>query len=81
MEDHRLARFLVLLQRLDQSVGGLGALPTRELNEIVISAIQLSGFEDPVEAEALILCVLSAIETRDPMPEARFVPLASLPGD
>jgi hypothetical protein len=81
VEDHRVARFLVLLQRLDQSVGGLRVLPTPELQEIVASAIQLSGFEDPSEARDLISCVLGAIEKHDPIPEAPWVPSALLPGD
>jgi len=81
VEDQRVARFLVLLQRLDQSVGGLSALPTPELQEIVTSAIQLSGFVDPIEARDLIVCVLKAIEARDPMPEAPWVPSAPFPGD
>jgi hypothetical protein len=71
----------VLLQRLDQSVGGLSALPTPELREIVASAIQLSGFVDPGEEQELILCVLNAIEARDPIPEAPWVPSAPFLGD
>jgi hypothetical protein len=81
LEDHRVARFLVLLQRVDQSVGGLSALPTPELHEIVTSAIQLSGFVDPAEGRDLIVCVLTAIEKHDLIPEAPLVPSAMLPGD
>jgi hypothetical protein len=81
LEDYRVARFLVLLQRLDQSVGGLRALPTPALQEIVTSAIQLSGFVDPAEGRDLIVCVLTAIEARDPIPEAPLVPSGMSPGD
>src|SRR5579864_7057142 len=81
LEDYKVARFLVLLQRLDQSVGGLRALPTPALQEIVTSAIQLSGFVDPAEGRDLIVCVLTVIEARDPIPEALWVPSAPFPGD
>jgi hypothetical protein len=81
IEDHRVARFLVLLQRLDQSVGGLRTLPTPELHEIVMSAIRLSGFVDPVEARNLIATVFDAIEMKDPIPEAPWPPPAPVLGD
>ena len=81
LEDHRVARFLVLLQRLDHSVGGLRALPTAELHEIVTSAIRLSGFVDSVEARSLITTVLDAIEMQDPIPEATWLPPAPVLGD
>lgn len=81
VEDHRVARFLVLMQRLDQSVGGLRALPTPELREIVASAIELSGFVEPAERRDLIECVLNAIEARDLIPEVPLVPSAPFLGD
>lgn len=81
LESHRVARFLVLLQHLDQSVGGLGALPAPELQEIVASAIQLSGFVDSAEGRDLIVCVLRAVDKHDPNPEAPLVPSAPFPGD
>jgi hypothetical protein len=81
IEDQRVARFLVLLQRLDQSVGGLRTLPTPELHEIVMSAIRLSGFEDPVEARSLIATVFDAIEMKDPIPEPPWPPPAAVLGD
>ena len=81
VEDHRVARFLVLLQRLDQSVGGLRTLPILELHEIVTSAIRLSGFEDPAEARNLIATVFDAIEMQDPIPEAPWPPSALVLSD
>jgi hypothetical protein len=74
LDDHRVADFLVLLKRLDRSVGGLSVVPTPELREIVSSAIQLSGFLDPVEARVLIVSVLKAIEMRELVLEVPWIP-------
>ena len=49
MKDKRVAQLLVLLQQLQESVGGLGALPKPELFQIVSSAVQLCGFVNPNE--------------------------------
>ena len=76
LDDQRVARFLVLLRGLDQSVGGLSVVPMPELSEIVASAIQLSGFKDPVEARVLIVSVLKAIDIRDLALEAPWIPPA-----
>lgn len=81
LEDHRLARFLVLLQLLDQSVGGLSGVPTPELLEIITSAIRLSGFIDPVEVRVLSGFVLREVETRDLVLEAPWIPPAPVLGD
>jgi len=81
LEDQRLALFLVLLQRLDRSVGGLSAVPMPELSEMIASAIQLSGFMDLVEARVLIASVLNEIEMRDLVPEGPWIPLAPVLAD
>ncbi|HEX4784087.1 MAG TPA: hypothetical protein VH350_07065 [Candidatus Sulfotelmatobacter sp.] len=81
LEDHRLARLVVLLQRLDRSVGGLSVVPTRELSEILASAIQLSGFMDPVEVRVLSVFILKEVEMRDLVLEARWIPPAPVLGD
>lgn len=67
--DKRMARLLVLLHQLDQSVSGLEELPQTELCELVSSAILACGFVDGTEARHAISAVLKAIEMRDPMPE------------
>ena len=43
IHDKRVARLLVLLQKLDESAEGLEALPEPELGEIVCSAIRVCG--------------------------------------
>jgi hypothetical protein len=67
--DLRLARLLVLLHELDQSLRGLDALPELELSEIVGSAIDLCGFVDPLECREVIATILAALEMRDPIPD------------
>jgi hypothetical protein len=59
-----VARLLVLLQQLDESAEGLKELPKLELSEIVVSAIRMCGFVDPIEARQVIAIVLDAIEIR-----------------
>lgn len=81
LDDHRVARFLVLLRGLDRSVGGLSVVPMPELSQIVASAIQLSGFVDPVEARVLIVSVLKAIDIRDQTLEAPWIPPAPVLAD
>jgi hypothetical protein len=39
-------------------------LPKLELSEIVLSAIRMCGFVDPIEAREVIAIVLDAIEIR-----------------
>ena len=65
----RAARLLVLLQQLDESVGGLKTLPEPELSEIVSTAIRVSGFVDLIEAGDVIAVVLDAIKMQDPIRE------------
>ena len=65
----RIARLLVLLQQLDESVDGLKTLPEPELSEIVSTAIRVSGFVDMIEAGDVVAMVLDAIKMQDPIPE------------
>jgi hypothetical protein len=65
--DERVARLLLVLRELDQSVAGLEALPPDELSELVGNAIASCGFTDQTEARYAITAVLEAIENRDPM--------------
>ena len=69
IRDERVARLLVLLQRVDDFVEELEEWPEPELAEIVSCAIQVSGFVDPVEVRDVIATVLDAIEMRDRIPK------------
>jgi hypothetical protein len=66
--DKRVARLLLVLHDLDESVLGLERLPQTELTDLVSSAIRACGFVDGVEARYAIAAVLEAIERRDPIP-------------
>ena len=68
--DERVARLLLVLHELDESVAGLEELPKAELSELVSSAILACGFVDPLEARHAIATVLEAIEIQDSMPES-----------
>ena len=70
IKDKRVAQLLVLLQQLQESVGGLGALPKPELFEIVSSAVRLSGFVNPNEMQYVIATILEALEMQGPTPES-----------
>jgi len=67
--DKRVARLLLVLHELDESVAGLEELPKSDLSELVSSAILACGFVDPVEARYAIVAVLKAIEAPDSMPD------------
>src|ERR1700733_6633318 len=69
IHDKRVARLLVLLQQLNESVERLEALSEPELRETVSSAIRVCGFRDPIEAREVIAPVLDAIEMQDPFSE------------
>jgi hypothetical protein len=69
VEDKRVARLLLVLHELDQSVAGLEQLPQSELSELISSAILACGFADGTEARYAIAAVLEAIERHDPMLE------------
>jgi hypothetical protein len=66
--DKRVARLLLVLQELDESVAGLEELPKTELSELVSNAILACGFVDPIEARYAIAAVLDAIGMHDSMP-------------
>jgi hypothetical protein len=70
IEDKRVARLLLVLHELDQSVAGLEGLPKTELSELVSSAIWACGFVGSIEARYAIAAVLEMIETNDSMPES-----------
>ncbi len=81
IDDQRVAQLLVLLQLLDESVGGLAALPAPELSEVVLSAVRLCGFVDECEALDVFATVLEAIEMPDPIPEVPKFRLDMVPQD
>ena len=68
--DERVARLLLLLYELDESMAGLEELPKTELRELISSAIVSCGFVDPIEERYAIAAVLEAIEVNDSMPES-----------
>ena len=68
--DERVARLLLLLYELDESMAGLEELPKSELSELISSAILACGFVDPIEERYAIAAVLEAIEVHDSMPES-----------
>jgi hypothetical protein len=68
-KDARLAYLLILLGQIDHFTPQLDALPEPELSEIVSAAIRVSGFVEPCEAHHVIVAVLEALETRDPIPK------------
>jgi hypothetical protein len=70
IEDKRVARLLLVLHELDQSVAGLEQLPQTELSELVSSAILACGFTDGTEARYAIAAVLEAIERHAPVQES-----------
>jgi hypothetical protein len=70
LKDHRVCQLVVLLQQVQQSAGGLAALPKPQLNEIVSSAVQLCGFANAILAEDVIATVLEAFEMQDSIPES-----------
>src|ERR1700691_729292 len=60
--DSRVARLLLVLSEINESVAGLESLPEAELIEIVSGAIQACGFTDPSEVRLVVATVLQAIE-------------------
>ena len=68
--DERVARLLLMLHELDESVAGLEELPKSELSELISSAILACGFVDPIEERYAIAAVLEAIEMNHSMPES-----------
>jgi hypothetical protein len=71
IQDNRVVQLLVLLQQLNTSAGGLGALPDTELGEVIASAVRLCGFLNPIEERDVSATVLEALKMKDPIPEHR----------
>ena len=69
VHDKRVVQLLVLLQQLNTSAGGLGALPETELGEVIASAVRLCGFLNPIEGRVVIATVLEGLKMQDPIPE------------
>ncbi|MGB8063073.1 MAG: hypothetical protein WCF26_14340 [Candidatus Sulfotelmatobacter sp.] len=67
VQDRRVVQLLVLLQQLNTSAGGLGALPETELGEVIASAVRLCGFLNPIEAREVIATVLEGLTMQDPI--------------
>ena len=68
-KDKRVARLLVILRQVHESVGGLAALPKPELMEIVSCVVRLCGYVHAIEAREVIASVLEAFEPWDPVPD------------
>src|SRR5260370_20984012 len=47
--DERVARLLLMLHELDESVAGFGELPQNPPSELISSAVPACGFVDPLE--------------------------------
>jgi hypothetical protein len=69
LADERVARLLLVLHDIDQSLAGLEKLPLPELTELASGAILACGFVDGTETRYAIAAVLEAIEGCGPMPE------------
>ena len=65
--DKRLARLMLALRELDESLAGFEELPQTEISQLVSNAISACGFAEGTEAEYAIAAVLDAIERRDPL--------------
>jgi hypothetical protein len=65
--DKRLARLMLVLRELDESLAKFEELSQSELSEIVFNAILACGFAEGTEAQYAIGAVLEAIERRDPL--------------
>jgi len=70
MADERVARLLLVLHEIDQSLAGLEKLPLSEFTELASSAILACGFVDGTEARYAITAVLEVIEGRGTLPES-----------
>lgn len=60
--DSRVARLLLVLSEIDETVAELEGLPESELSGLVSSAIRACGFTDPVEVRSVVATVLQAID-------------------
>jgi hypothetical protein len=61
--DSRMARLLLVLSEINESVAGLDSLPETQLTELVSGAILACGFTDPAEVRSVVATVLNAIES------------------
>jgi len=68
-KDKRVARLLVILRQVHESVGGLAALSKPELTEIASCAVRLSGYLHAIEAREVLASVLEAFDPHDPIPD------------
>jgi hypothetical protein len=66
--NQKVSRFLTLLQQLGELAGGVDALPRAELGQIVVSALEVCGFVDPIEVREVVAAVLQALEEPEPIP-------------
>ncbi|MFZ0297516.1 MAG: hypothetical protein WAM13_04135 [Candidatus Sulfotelmatobacter sp.] len=69
LKDKRVAQLLLLLRLLHRDVG-FAALPQSALTEIISSAVGVSGFRNPIEAQDVIDVVLEVIQTESPIQES-----------
>jgi hypothetical protein len=67
--NQKVSRFLTLLQQLGELAGGVDTLPRDELGQIVVSALEVCGFVDPIEVREVVEAVLEALEEPEPIPE------------
>ena len=67
--DKRVARLLLVLHQLDESLGALEEIPKAELSDLVTNAIKACGFEDPIEARCAISAILEMIDVSGSNPE------------
>lgn len=77
--NQRVAQFLTLMQRVDESAGGLGTLAAPEVREIVSSALGVCGFVNPNETREVIDTVLEVLENSERVPEVASAGSSPLP--
>ncbi len=77
--NQRVAQFLTLMQRVDESAGGLRTLAAPEVREIVSSALGVCGFVNPNETREVIDTVLEVLENRERVPEVASADSSPLP--
>jgi len=60
--DSRVARLLMVLSEIDETVACIGGMPESELRGLVSGAIRGCGFCDPAEVRWVLASVLQAID-------------------
>lgn len=58
----RVARLLIVLSEIDETVAGIGVMPESELRGLVSGAIRACGFSNPAEVRWVLASVLEAID-------------------